>query len=352
MAPPGLSRETLAQALAASIGGVCAPGLHPQSEPSRVPGQPVFYNLTPSFEVLDAAGARFALCVDDLTLQDDLNKQAPARPGWWRVVGDDPRLLRLIARHIKPQGPLAEALAPAAALFGTDLQPGEGGLWKVVDETGASVALGAPLPGERERPCELITPPIDADHLVALEARLSLARSLGFFAPVEGATHIHFDAAPLRSARAVQNLVRLFVAFGPTLRARLGVNPRCRRLGPLQPELVSAAESPGFVNLPWEEARARLLLAKPDKYRDLNLRNLILALPHKHTVELRILPVHLHAGPIVQAAALGEALLRRSIVELPVERRPPLRPGPEADAALSAELEVAERPRRGADAGG
>ena len=58
-------------------------------------------------------------------------------------------------------------------------------------------------------------------------------------------------------------------------------------------------------------------------------------------MELRILPVHLHAGPIIEAAALGEALLRRAIVEVPVERRPPLRPGLEADAALSAELEAA-----------
>lgn len=342
MAPPGVSRETLAQALAAEIGGVCVPGLHPQSEPSRVPGQPVFYNLTPSFEVRDAAGARWALCVDDLTLQDDLNKQAPPRPGWWRVVSDDPRLLRLVARHISPQGPLDEALAPAAALFGTALQPGEGGLYKLVDETGASVALGAPLPGERERPCELITPPLDVDHLAALEARLSVARRLGFFAPAEGATHIHFDAAPLRSALAAQSIVRLFVAFGPTLRARLGVNPRCRRLGPLQPELIAAVESPGFAALPWEEARARLMAARPDKYRDLNLRNLILALPHKHTVELRILPVHLHAGPIVEAAALGEALLRRATAELPVLRRPPLRPGAEADHTLSATLAEAE----------
>ncbi|MCK6523210.1 amidoligase family protein [Myxococcota bacterium] len=342
MAPPGASRETLASALAAGIGGQSRPGLHPQSEPSRVPGQPVFYNLTPSFEVLNAAGERWALCVDDLTLQDDLNKQAAPLPGWWRVVSDDPRLLRLVARHAHPRGPLYDALAPVAALFGAELLPGEGGMWKVVDETGASVALGAPLPGERERPCELITAPISADHHAALEARLAPARALGFFAPVEGATHLHFDAGPLRSARAVQNLVRLFVTFGPTLRAQLGVNPRCRRLGPLQPELIAAAESPGFLSLPWEEAQARLAQARPDKYRDLNLRNLIYGLPHKHTVELRILPVHTYAGPIVEAAALGEALLRRAIAEVPVERRAPLRPGLEADSALRAALSAAE----------
>ena len=51
MAPPGLSRRTLARDLAARHGGQVLPVWHHDSEPSLVPGLGRFLHLTQGFEV-------------------------------------------------------------------------------------------------------------------------------------------------------------------------------------------------------------------------------------------------------------------------------------------------------------
>ena len=56
LAPPGKSRQDLALAIAAAYGGSVVRFFHPQSEPSLVPGTPVFHNLTLGFKVLNADG--------------------------------------------------------------------------------------------------------------------------------------------------------------------------------------------------------------------------------------------------------------------------------------------------------
>lgn len=126
LAPPGRSRHDLALAIATHRGGKIRRIFYPQSEPSKVPGTPVFENLTLGFVVEDAAGNPIAQCVDDLTLQADLNQQCPSRPGWYRIVSDDPRLLRLCTRHADPNAPLRSVLQPMADLFGTEVEHGEG----------------------------------------------------------------------------------------------------------------------------------------------------------------------------------------------------------------------------------
>ena len=103
MAPRGRDRAQLARLLAGPEGRV-SPFLHPDSEPSLVPGQPIFENLTLGFRVEDALGRPVAHVVDDLTLQDDLDRRAAPRPGWWRIVGDDRRLLHLVRREERSQG--------------------------------------------------------------------------------------------------------------------------------------------------------------------------------------------------------------------------------------------------------
>lgn len=55
-------------------------------------------------------------------------------------------------------------------------------------------AIATPLPGERERPCEIITPPLQNNYRDYLETILNAARDLDFTIPQEGAIHIHFDA--------------------------------------------------------------------------------------------------------------------------------------------------------------
>lgn len=343
LAPRGRSRRDLALALAGP-GGSVRTFWHAQSEPSEVPGLPIFHNLTAGYEAIDAGGRPLARLVDDLTLQDDLERSAPPQPGWYRIVSDDPRLLRLIARSADPDLPPERALAPLAALFAGRLEAGAGGMVKLVDEVGASVGLAAPLPGERERGCEIVTPPYLAGHGVALDELLSAARGLGFLVPAEAAVHLHFDAGPLTEAGRLRGLVRLWTENAEILRTLLETNPRCRRLGPWPEALLALVEEPGFEARPWSEVQPRLAASNLTKYCDLNLRNLALGTPDKHTVELRVLPGTLRSEPILQAAALFEALLRASTAAVPFAAPRPW--SRRAAEALLVRLPLAEDQRR------
>jgi hypothetical protein len=327
VAPKRFNRRDLALEIAQQHDGIVRPFFHPQSEPSKVPGKPLFQNLTLGFEVIDSQnGAMIAQCVDDLTLQDDFDKSHPPQPGWYRIVSDEGRLLRLIMQQANPEAPLSEVLVPIAHLFGTEPKTGQGDMVRVADDTGASIAIAAPLPGERERPCELITPPIDSHHLDYLESLLAIARSMGFTVPNEGAIHIHFDAEPLQSTPVLVNLMRLLWHFGTDLRHKVGTNTRCRRLGKWHQELYQFVQKPYFIHLPWEEAKERLAKFEITKYCDFNIKNLIHPTPAKHTFEVRIFPVWLHGQPIIEAAALFEAILRWAMdfkENTPIKNIPP-----------------------------
>jgi hypothetical protein len=310
MAPAGRSRADLAARTARRLGGRVRRFFHPQSEPSATPGQPVFENLTLGFEVLDGEGRRLAAFVDDLTLQQGLDRQAAPRPGWYRIVADDGRLLQLAMRHCDAEAPLARVLDPLAALFGTAPAPHPSGMVRIEDARGVSVAIGAPLPGERERPCEIVTAPIEADHEAVISALLADARAEGFTLPAEGATHIHFDAAPLRSAATIARLVETLALHGEALKQLVGVNPNCVRLGPWPDALISLAETAEFRKLAWPDATAALGEVGLSKYCDFNLLNIASDNTSKYTFEVRILPAHLDPATILEAAALFEALLR------------------------------------------
>ncbi len=331
LAPRGKSREDLALAIADHYGGTVRRFFHPQGEPSKAKNTPFFENLTLGFVVMDAEGEVLAQCVDDLTLQDDLDRRHSPRPGWYRIVSDDARFLRLAMRHADAEAPLKEVLRPVADLFGTEAVEGEGGMIRVADVSGSPVVLGAPLPGERERPCELITPPLDRDHSHCLDTLLGLARNLGFTIPVEGATHIHFDATPLCDAPTLANLVRFLGVHTEALKDRFGTNPRCRRLGNWPVELFECVAAPDFVALEWREARERLARISLTKYCDFNLRNLVHPAPGKHTFEVRILPVWLETERILDAAEFFAAVLwwardsERELKPIPVDPEDVLR---------------------------
>lgn len=344
LAPVGSSRATLAERLAADVGGSVTRFFHAQTEPSLAPGVEVFDNLTLGFRVLDADGRWRASCVDDLTLQDDLDRSHPPQPGWFRLLSDDRRLLHLTIALGTAEGSLRDAMAPVAAAFGTAVEEFEGGMMRVCDVVGAPVLLGAPLPGERERPCELVTAPLDDEHGQRLDALLAPARALGFCVPRESATHIHFDASALRSAHAVRNLVRLWVRWGSTIKTLIGTNPACRQLGGWPPALMRCVESPGFARLPWPEAQAALAQVGLTKFCDLNLLHLASARPAKDTVEVRVLPGCIDTLPILMGAALFEALLRRAIAPTPVVPVVARERG-RGPAALLAELELADEVR-------
>ncbi len=312
LAPRGASRETLAAEIAAACNGSVRRYFHPQSEPSKIPGTPILENLTLGFEVLNAQGKTVARCVDDLTLQADCDRTAPPKPNWYRIVSDDLRLLTLVSRVANPEAACSVVLNPVAELFGATPQIAANGMVKVEGEDGPPIAIAAPLPGERERPCELITPPWDAQNLYKLQDFLSIVQRLGFTAPAEGATHFHFDAAPLCDARVFKNLVNLLWTYGPHLRRLVGTNPRCRRLGSFPPALVNLVQQPEWETLSWSSAVEQLRPLKLTKYCDFNLKNIVYAPADKHTFEARIFPVWLAAKPFYQAIGLMDGILRRS----------------------------------------
>jgi hypothetical protein len=309
LAPKGLSRQSLAEAIAQTHNGIVRRFFSLQSEPSKVPANPLFYNLTLGLEVIDAQGKIIASCVDDLTIQDDLEKTCSPLPGWYRIVSDDSRLLQLIKQQANPNDLLSEVLQPIAQLFGTKVTEGSGGMFRVCDALNSPVAIAAPLPGERERPCELITPPLETDHFNTLESLLKTARDLGFTIPIEAATHFHFDATPLCSTTVFSNLVNILWSEGDNLRKKVGTNSQCRRLGKWPEELIILVNNPEFRSLPWDEAKINLKKLNLSKYCDFNLKNFIHSIPEKNTFEARIFPGWLETQPIIEAAKLMEEIL-------------------------------------------
>ena len=321
LAPRGVTRLDLALRVARRRGGSVRKFFHPQQEPGGIDGKATFENLTPGFEALDAAGLPLARFVDDVTLQADFERKAAALPGWYRILTDDGRLLRLIARTCDVEAPLEQVLAPIAALFGTAVEMHASGMVKVSDERDVSVAIAAPLPGERERGCEIVTPPWVEGHEAALGFLLGEARDAGFTCPIEGATHVHFDATPLLSAGAVANLVILLSRHGDELKRLVGTNPHCIRLGKWPDRLLPLVTSPGFAGLEWPVARKELSAIGLAKFCDFNLLNLVTANRDKHTFEVRILPATLDPLAILRSAELFAAILSHCVA-LPRSMQP------------------------------
>ena len=356
IAPPGVDRGVLARRVALASGGAARRVFHTDSEPSLVPGMGHFWHLTPAWEVSDARGAPVASFVDDITIADDLRREheearagragavtfAPSSPGLWRVLSDDPRLLRLVADHSDPAAPVAQSLDAAARLFGTDVEV-VGGVRRLRDRSGASIAMAAPLAPGRERPCEIVTAPLVVDHEAALEALLRPARELGFTVPVEAAVHLHVDGAPFRSAHAFANLVRLSGHWRAALHVLLETNPACTRLAPLPPALLALVESEAAdatirggasPTQRWHRLQQAAAGTGLVKYMDVNLTALLTDSPARDTVEVRILSGSLSASAITGRARIVEGLLDRCLEEAPL----PLPTTPDDPARAASEL--------------
>ncbi|HZV25869.1 MAG TPA: amidoligase family protein [Acidothermaceae bacterium] len=317
LAPVGSSRRVLAGELATRRGGRVRPVWHHDSEPSLVPGLGRFLHLSQGFDVLDAADAWVCTLVDDVTLVADLDPRTRPAPGWYRVLTDDSRLLRLLAMRIDPGAAIEESLDDVAALWGVPVEE-HGEVLQVNDSGGATIALAAPQGGGRERGCEVITPPLSADHEATIDDLLRVARDLGFVVPVEAAVHVHHDGAPFRSAPALANVVRLFGLWRPALHSLLGTNPACLRLAPLPASLVQAAAG----NPSYEQLRDAATAGGLTKFFDVNLTALFAQNPTRDTLEVRILPGSIDTLDVVRGAALVEALLERCLDETPIPAPP------------------------------
>jgi Putative amidoligase enzyme len=317
LAPRGSSRLTLARALARTCEGRVRPVWHEDSEPALVKtlgGR--FLHLTQGFEVLRNSGELLCTLVDDVTIVADLDPAVPPIPGWHRLLTDDPRLLHLLARVSDPGGPIEESLDAAAGLWGVAAEQ-HGSVWRV-ESAGATIALATPSGGERERPCEIVTPPIAQGHAEALSELLGPARDLGFTVPIEAAVHVHLDGSPFRQAAALANVVRLFAHWREPLRSLLGTNPHCRRLAPLPIELVELVD--GTPNR--EQLRLAAGVGGLTKFFDVNLTQLLRDDPLRDTIEIRILPGSLDVDDVIDGAGMVEALLERCLDTQPIPRPP------------------------------
>ena len=353
VAPPGSDRRALADRLARDHDGTVERFFHTDSEPSLVPGMGHFWHLTPGFTVRDRNGDEVASLVDDVTIVDDVRRDAVEHAAdagagagadagatsarnrtdehAYRVLSDDARLLRLVADQTRPDTPFDRVLDDVGTVFGTAVET-IGGVRRLRDRAGASIAMATALAPGRERPCEIVTPPLREGHEAALEALLGPARALGFTIPLEAAVHLHLDAGPYRSTHAFANLVRLFGHWRDALRRALGTNPACTRLQPLPTDLVDLVEQAGTDDpRRWADLQAAAAVTGLTKYFDVNLTALLTDAPARDTVEVRILPGALRGADVTRRAALVEALLSRCRETAPFPR--PTSTDPAAQAA-------------------
>lgn len=307
--PKGKSRLDLARRVAARTGGMIHRVFHAQAELSSVKGKPAFQNLTPGFEVVGADGRMIARFVDDLTLLDGFDLHAPPLPGWYRIVTDESRLVSLIEAGCDPADGMETVLEPLARMFGTALERHPSGMNKVSDRKGSSVAIAAELSADRERGCEIVTPPIEANHAEVLAALIDDALAESCTVPLEAALHIHYDAAPLLSARTLVRLISALELHGEALKDMVGTNPNCRRLGSWPDDLIDLVADEEFLAMDWPEARRALQDLALTKFCDFNLLNIAQAAKGKHTFEVRILPVSLEVREIMAQAELFAAIL-------------------------------------------
>jgi hypothetical protein len=326
MAPRGLSRRRLARELAGRCGGEIRPVWHQDSEPSLVPGLGRFLHLTQGHEVRRAGGDLLCTLLDDITLHDGLDPEARAPEGRYRVLTDERRLLHLLARQCDPGAEISHVFDTAARLWGVEVHR-HGDIYELADVSGATIALAAPQGGERERPCEIVTPPLTHDHADRLEELLTPARELGFTVPLEAAVHLHVDGAPFRRPRTLANVVRLFGHWRQPLRALLQTNPACVRLAPLPEPLVEAADG----DADFQRLRAAAKEGELTKFFDVNLTQLFAERPLRDTVEIRILPGAITADDVLNRAAVVELLLDRCEDPEPF----PLPPVDRADAVTA-----------------
>ena len=308
LAPAGSNRKQLAKTIAKAVDGTVEAFFHLDSEPSKVKDKPVFYHLTQAFSVLNTNGKALVHCVDDITLQDTLEKSALPQNGWYRILSDDVRLLRLVMQNAKADAPIETALTNVAVLFGSTAEATQGGVYRVCDTSGASIALAAPLPGERERPCELVTTPLAIDDNDIVYQLLDSAKQLNFIVPNEGATHLHFDGAFFSSPRMFVKLCRFLNQYRLLLRKLLNTNLNCRKLGDWPKDFIDLIQSDVLLSLSWDECRQKVANTKINKYCDFNIRNLIYDIPDKHTLEIRMLPASLEAADIYHARDLFLAI--------------------------------------------
>ena len=116
LAPPAGSRRSLANRLAAILGGSVRTVFHRDTEMALVKDRPVFHHLSLGFDVYDADGRFRCRLVDDVTIVSDLDPRRGPEDGFYRILSDDRRLINLVARLADPEQVEEKVLEPVAEL--------------------------------------------------------------------------------------------------------------------------------------------------------------------------------------------------------------------------------------------
>ena len=204
LAPKGLSRQSYAQYFATQHRQNSALW-HPQVEPSKVPGKPIFTTSHKAF--LFKVGLERFLCTPLAISPSNNNaKTHPPAPNWFQSVSDDMRLLQLISRHARTIGTPTDILTPIADLFGTTPTTHEN-IVRVEDIQGAAVALCAPMPGERK---ESVKWSVDRENPSehTINRLIEPAQNLHFTIP-SNLRHISIFVREACNPRTLRNLICL-----------------------------------------------------------------------------------------------------------------------------------------------
>lgn len=315
LAPAGVSRIDLAQALAKAWDGELRYGLKYSSEGLHRDARPIC-TLTPAYRV-DVQGTPRVTIVDDTTIQAQLNPSAATPKGLFRVVMDDVRFALWLQRNAWSSTPQLESvLAVMLETFeGSIESQGRGTRHSdqraLIDPYGHPLAVIAPLPGERDRVAEVVTAPLaPKTRNAVLQTVCEQAQRLGFTVPLEAAFHMHVDAAPWRSTPKLAALINAYTEAQSSLQKQWETNPRCKRLGGFSEALLKvAAETPNDLSFPI--FAAALEMGGATKGSDLNLLGVIQLMPVQPTLEIRPLGMSLKAQTLIARMESVEAFLSK-----------------------------------------
>ncbi|MEM9893553.1 MAG: amidoligase family protein [Actinomycetota bacterium] len=309
LAPPRRSRRRLADEIAGKIGGRVAMNWHYDSDRSQHPEFGSFAYLTPAFDVIGRHGRAFVRLADDATIVTDLDRTAPGAQGWRRLLAGDREWLNRLKPYLAPLADLDERVAEAAAALDLRVEP-RGRRLCLLDGDGGLVAEVAGVTGERPRVAEAISPPLTSGVETWVELVIGTADELDFGLPIEGATHLHYDAEPFRTPAAFRRLVLAFSGDLADVRRRFASNTNCRGIGPLDPALAAVVQADDYDGLSWEEVRQRCrATGVVTKYCDVNLQHILADVPRIDTVEFRMLPATLDPAQFAHLHGEVEALI-------------------------------------------
>jgi len=316
VAPPGKTRLHLAEALAKAFEGRLQYGLKYYSDGIYADDRPMC-QMTLAYRVTDDAGETIVTVVDDMTLNDGFDRDAPTPDGLYRVVLDDVRLALWAEARCWADNPQPEAiLRPFIDTFDATIRavgvpPAQHSDHRAVtDPYGHTLGVIALYPAERIRAAEIVTRPLRRDErLPMIQTICDAASELGFVIPREAAMHFHVDAAPWQSTARLRRLILDSEAVRDMLWKELGTNEHCVRLGGNPKEILQLAEK-AEPSLDFETFRDQMSMAGATKLQDINYLGVIWRDPKQPTLELRCLPMSLDAKRVAALLDQTEGFLK------------------------------------------